>query len=67
MLQPVSDDGDKLSPAQASATIKQALHLLQSYATFGDAEIDAAVLEAEQALRRARRLQGKSRQNRRTR
>ena len=56
MLKPVSDDGDSQKPEQASATIKQALHLLQSYATFGSTEVDEQVLAAEQALRKARAL-----------
>ena len=49
-----SDDGDTMAPAQVSATIKQALALTQSIATTGDEKIDADILAAEQALRRAR-------------
>lgn len=52
-MKPISDDGDAMTVEQALSTIKRALHLLQSYATFGDAEVDQTVLDAEQALRRA--------------
>ncbi len=56
MADAVADDGDRMEPAQVSATIKQALALMQGIATTGNEKIDAEILAAEQALRRARAL-----------
>ena len=54
MSKAISDDDEPIVPAQLSATIKQALALTQSIATTGHEKIDAELLAAEQALRRAR-------------
>ena len=48
------DDGSTADVADVIARIETALHALRAIASSGDKDVDAEILSAEQALRRAR-------------
>jgi predicted CopG family antitoxin len=52
-MQATSDDMSRMSVSDVMERLRSALRDLTSIATTGDPKIDAEVLEAEQALRRA--------------